>query len=106
MAADPVFRDHVIELLASLEDVNSRSMFGGYGIFSAGDMFALISGTALFLKVDDSNRAVYEAASSNQYGSMPYFHVPTEVLEDQDKLLDWAQTSISVARAAPKKKRK
>lgn len=106
MAADPAFRDHVIEMLGPLEGVSSRSMFGGYGIFAEGDMFALISGSALFLKVDDSNRAAYEEAGSEQYRPMPYYGVPAEVLEDQEKLIAWAQTSIAIARATPKKKRR
>lgn len=106
MAADSAFRDRVLEMLAPLEAINSRSMFGGYGIFAEGDMFALISGSALFLKVDDANRALYEEAGSKQYGSMPYYRVPAEALEDQAKLLDWARPSIAIAHAAPKKKRR
>lgn len=106
MAADPAFRDHVIEMLAPLNEISSRSMFGGFGIFAEEDMFALISGSALFFKVDDSSRDLYEAAGSSRYGSMPYYRVPSEVLEDQDKLRSWAQTSIALARATPKKKRR
>ena len=105
MAADPGFRDHVVEMLAPLEAINSRSMFGGYGIFAEGDMFALISGATLFFKVDDANRARYEEAGSKQYGPMPYYRVPAAVLEDQARLLDWARESIAIARVTPKKKK-
>src|SRR3972149_12327094 len=62
MAADPDFRDQVLDLLAPIGEISCRSMFGGYGVFAEGDMFALIAGSALFFKVDDSNRAVYEEA--------------------------------------------
>ncbi len=106
MAADPAFRDEVVGLLAPIGDISSRSMFGGYGIFAGGDMFALISGSALFFKVDDSNRSVYEEVGSKPYGSMPYYHVPADILGDPDKLAGWARTSIAVARAAPRKKRR
>ncbi len=106
MAADPAFRDHVIEMLAPLNEISSRSMFGGFGIFAEEDMFALISGSALFFKVDGSTRDSYEAAGSSRYGSMPYYRVPNDVLEDQDKLRRWAQISIAVARDTPKKKRR
>jgi DNA transformation protein len=80
-------------------------MFGGYGIFAQGYMFALIAGSALFFKVDDSNRQRYEAVDSKPYRTMPYYHVPAEVLEDHAELLDWARASIAVAHSAPKKKR-
>ena len=88
MPADAGFRDFVLEKLSSLDGITSRSMFGGYGIFAAGDMFAPISGAALFLKVDDTNRSLYEAAGSKRYGAMPYYLVPDKVFEDDTKLLE------------------
>lgn len=106
MAADAEFAKEVMQLLAPLGDISSRAMFGGFGIFSGGDMFALISGSALFFKVDDSNRAVYAEAGSAQYKPMPYYRVPPEVLSDRPTLHDWARASIAVAEAAPKKKRR
>ncbi len=106
MAADPELAKKVMQLLAPLGDIGSRAMFGGFGIFSGADMFALISGSALFFKVDDSNRATYVDAGSAQYKPMPYYRVPPEVLQDSAKLHDWARASIAVAQAAPKKKRR
>ena len=106
MAADADFTKEVMQLLGPLEDVSSRAMFGGYGIFSGGDMFALISGAALFFKVDDSNKASYLEAGSKQYSPMPYYRVPPDVLRDREKLHEWARASIAVARTAPKKKRR
>ncbi len=105
MAADEELFNHVMGLLAPLGDVNSRAMFGGYGIFHDDDMFALISGSALFHKVDDSNRADYEKAGSKQYKPMPYYQVPAGVVEDPTTLRTWAQTSIAIAHATAKKKR-
>lgn len=106
MTADAGFRDHVMDILAPLGSISSRSMFGGYGIFAESDMFALISGSEVFFKVDASNIVAYEEAGSKKYGPMPYYRVPTEVLENSAKLLDWARTSISIARSAAKKKRR
>jgi len=94
-----------MEMLVPLEGISSRSMFGGYGIFAGGNMFALVSGSALFFKVDDSNQARYDEAGSTPYGRMPYYRVPADVLEDHPRFLDWARTSIAVAQATPKKKR-
>ena len=105
MVADAQFRDNVLESLAVVGGITCRSMFGGYGIFADADMFALISGSALFFKADDSNRSRYEDAGSARYGSMPYYRVPAKVLEDRDELVDWARTSIAIARSTPKKKR-
>ncbi len=105
MGVEKSYLDHVTELLAPLGEVSSRAMFGGYGIFHEGDMFALISGSTLYFKVNDSNRAVYEAAGSKQFKPMPYYEVPAEVLEDETALHDWAHASIAVGHATAKKKR-
>ena len=107
MVPDKSYLAHVMELLAPVGGVSSKSMFGGYGLFHEGDMFALISGTGLFFKVDDSNRAAYEQAGSKPYKPMPYYQVPAEVLEHTDRLLDWARLSMTVAHSsAGKNKRK
>jgi DNA transformation protein len=106
MTADAKFLDYVMELLVPLGEVKSRAMFGGYGIFHEGDMFALISGSRLFFKVDDSNRAAYETAGSRRFHPMPYYEVPADVMEDSEKLTDWAGTAISVGHATAKKKRR
>ncbi len=106
MHADAGSRDKVMDLLAPLGPVRYRSMFGGFGIFFEGSMFALISGTGLFFKVDDSNRAAYSEVGRKQYGRMPYHQIPANVLHDEAKLLQWADASIAVARTAPKKKQR
>jgi TfoX/Sxy family transcriptional regulator of competence genes len=47
---------------------------------------------------------MYEAAGSKRYGTMPYYLAPDEVLEDDTKLLEWAERSVAIAHAAAKKK--
>lgn len=105
MAGDKHLLTKVMAELSGLGEISSRGMFGGYGIFHEGDMFALISGTGLFFKVDDSNRGAYNSAGSKQCKPVPYYQVPPNVLEDCATLLKWAQTSIDIAHATAKKKR-
>ncbi len=62
--ADNTYINHVMELPAPVGDIVSRAMFGGYGISHEGDMFALISGSTLYFKVNESNLAAYEKAGS------------------------------------------
>ncbi len=107
MQADVGYHDYIMEVLAPIGDVTGRAMFGGYGIFHQGDMFAIIAGSTLYFKVNDTNRADYEAVGSKQFPhSMPYWEVPAEVIEDTAKLHKWARTSIVIGHATAKKKRR
>ena len=82
MPVDRDYLDYVMELFAAFDGVSSRAMFGGYGIFHTDRMFALIAGSRLYFKVDDSNRESFENAGSPQFKPMPYYEVPADVLED------------------------
>ena len=78
-------------------------MFGGYGIFEDGDMFGLMSGSALFFKVGDANRAAFEAIGTEQFNRMPYFRVPDRVMDDAGLLQEWTHAAIEVGHATAKK---
>jgi len=105
MPGDANFLYHVMELLEPIGDIASRAMFGGYGIFHRGDMFALISGSTLYFKVDKTNLSRYEEACMSQFKPMPYYEVPTEVIEDSDLIWEWADISIAIGHATAKKKK-
>ncbi len=91
----------LVEKLATLGNVTSRKMFGGYGIFESGSMFGLVtSGGVAHLKVDDSNRAKFEKAGAEQFGRMPYFAIPPNVLKNTRSLRAWASASLVIAKSA------
>ena len=105
MAADKDFLNHVMDLLDPLYGISNRAMFGCFGIFHEGDMFALITNSGLHFKVNETNLTAYQEAGSKQFKSMPYYEVPADVLEDRIKLLEWANISIAIGHATAKKKR-
>ena len=87
--------------LSRLGDISIRKMFGGYGVFETGTMFALVdSQGGIFFKVDSTNLERYEEAGSTKHGRMPYYRVPDIVLDDEPALEEWAQSSIMVSRNA------
>ncbi len=106
MAPNKAYLDQVMTCLAPLGIVSNKPMFGGYGLFHEGHMFALISGNDLFFKVDNSNRSLYEQKGCKQYKPMPYYQVPAEVFQDTTKLLDWARLSVSIAHASTSSKKR
>lgn len=107
------FRAFVLEQLARVKTVRARAMFGGVGLYAGDVFFGLIAADTLYLKVDDSNRGLYEAAGMRPFKpyadramTMPYYQVPASVLEDGDTLAEWARTSVRVADRARARKPK
>jgi DNA transformation protein len=101
------YLDYVMEKLNPLGQIKSRAMFGGYGIFHEGVMFALIADDTLYFKVNESNRDDYRWAGSQPFPhGVSYWEVPAEVLEDDGKLHEWAESSIAIAHDLARKKRR
>ncbi len=92
-----------VEALSSVGQVTSRAMFGGFGIFESGTMFALINSEGrLFFRVGTHTRERYENAGSRQHKPMPYFEVPVDVLDDDVNMIEWAREAAQAAHAAKK----
>lgn len=107
MKVSPEYLNFVLEKLSPIGDIKSRAMFGGYGISYEGLMFALISEDVLYFKVNESNRDMYERARSKPFlHGISYWEVPTEVVEENTKLHEWANISIGIAQKVAKKRRK
>jgi DNA transformation protein and related proteins len=108
MAVRNDYLQYVLEQLSGLGRVTSRRMFGAAGLYCDGHFFGLISNDILYFKVDDSNRAAYEARGMDRfrpypdkpYLSMTYYEVPADALEDGEELVTWARRSVAAAAAA------
>lgn len=89
-----------VDRLRPLGDIHSKKMFGGYGVFEAGKMFALVNSQgAIFLKAaGDADREKFVQAGSQQHGRMPYFEIPEAVLSDDDQLAEWAAEAIRLSK--------
>jgi DNA transformation protein and related proteins len=106
------FKQFVLDQLENLDDLEPRTMFGCYGLYSRGIFFAILAGDVLYLKVDDESRREYERAGAAQFrpfanrpASRNYYAVPVSVLEDAADVTRWARRAIRVAERRPKKRR-
>lgn len=104
--ASESFQDDVVARLDSIGGISSRKMFGGFGIFHDGAMFAIISKQKLFFKADESTLDAYKKARAKQHRPMPYYQVPATVMAKKASLQKWAKDAIGVAHAAKSKKTK
>jgi DNA transformation protein len=109
MSSDPEFVTFALDLLSPLGPVRARAMFGGYGLYARGVMFALLDADELFLKTDDACRARFVDAGCRRwtYGRMQstsYFRPPDDAHEDPEAMLPWARLALDAAlRAAAAK---
>lgn len=81
MASNPEFVQYIADQLADAGDITYRKMFGEYGIYCDGKIFALVCDNQLFVKITEVGRQMapnLETAPPYQ-GSKPYF-----VMEDID----------------------
>jgi DNA transformation protein len=98
------FRQFVLDQLEPVGGVVPRSMFGGVGLYRDDVFFGIVAGDVLYLKVDDGNRADYEAAGARPFmpypkrsATMRYYAVPVGVLENPDELSAWARKALAAA---------
>ena len=111
MPVSAEFREWALEQLGRVEPVTARAMFGAVGIYSGGLFFALIDDDIVYLKVDDTNRADFEAAGMGPFRPfgddsqvMQYYELPAELLEEPDRLRPWMHKALEVARRKRRKR--
>jgi len=110
--ASKVFCESVLQHLNQVAPVTARAMFGGYGLYTNGVMFALIAYDTLYFKVDSSNRAEYLAMGMQPFTyegkskpvTMPYYELPEAIWNDAARLIDWIEKSSAIARSKKSKK--
>lgn len=105
MAKTDPFCDHLVDVLRPLGLVTYRFMFGGYGMYADGVLFAIVDDGVFMLKADAESKAPFVERGIGPFQpdprgkmTMPYFKVPDELLDDQDELLAWARIAVEAAR--------
>ena len=113
MPVSSEFRDYVLEQLEGFQPVTARPMFGGYGLYAGGVMFAALDDDEMFLRTAEAAREDFAAAGSRPFAPIPgakpmlgYWLVPGDVLEDRMVLPRWAERARLAAQAAKKTARR
>lgn len=102
MPCKQTFVAHALDLLQLLGPVQSRSMFGGHGLYLRGLMFGLLDDDELFLKTDEATKPrfleegcamwVYPGAADTSY-----YRPPDDAHEDAEAMLPWGQLAVEAA---------
>ena len=104
MVKEDSFKEFVLDQLRALGELDCRAMFGGYGLYQGRLMFGIIYQGRLYFKTDAASRSAYLEQGMEPFRPNPrqtlksYYEVPVDVVEDQDRLLVWAETSLASRR--------
>jgi DNA transformation protein len=107
-ARQDAFVTHVLDQLDAVGPVSARAMFGGFGLYLRGVMFALIAEETLYFKTDAVNRAAFEEAgmgpfvfeSKGRTVATSYHQAPPDTLEDAESLAELARDAYAAAQRA------
>jgi len=105
------FVSFVLDQLRSVPDLLCRRMFSGHGLYSSRTFFGIISHGRFYLKTDDRSRPRYIDCGMTPFTPRPqqvlksYYEVPVDVLENHERLTEWAGDAIRCQPAAKQKKK-
>jgi TfoX/Sxy family transcriptional regulator of competence genes len=108
MATDKAFVDFVLDQIDNAGEITAKKMFGEYGVFSNGKIFALICDNKLFIKPTESGRAfIQDVVEAPPYkGAKPSFLIEDKI-EDREWLSELIRISLKeLPEPKPKKKKK
>lgn len=98
---DDSFKDFVLDQLQELQDIEARRMFGGFGLYQEETFFGIAHKGRLYFKIDDSIVGEYRKRNMKPFRPnarqtlKTYYQVPAEILEDVDRLCEWAKKAVS-----------
>lgn len=105
MASDQNFLDFVLAQINKAGEITTKNMFGEYGIYSDGKLFALVCDNKLFVKPTNAGRKYID----NVIEASPYEGAkPSFLIEDKIENSDWLSEliRITVKELPPPKKKK
>ncbi len=107
------FKNFVLDQLRGLGPVEAKRMFGGFGLYHRELFFAIIADDRLYFKTSEKTVSEYlewgmrPFQTSSRQTLKNYYEVPADVLEDDERLAEWAQNAVEVAvQSGGKKQRK
>lgn len=101
--------EQAAELFKDVPDYSHRAMFGGYGLYSGGRIFALLDEGVAYLKGDAQSIPLYENSGGEQFSymskngpmTMKYWRFAND-----DQLLEHLQDALDTVERSPAPKPK
>ena len=86
MASNPDFVQYIVDQCGGAGNIEARKIFGDYGIYCNGKIFALVSDNGFYVKPTEAGRKLLrtEDLRPPYEGAKPYFYI--EDVDDRDYL--------------------
>ncbi len=99
------FVAYLHEVFAPFGIIQTKRMFGGFGIYHQGLMFGLVADDVLYLKADATSSPAFEQLGLSQFEfdrhgkmiKMSYYQAPEEIFEDFEQATIWAKRGYEAA---------
>lgn len=99
------FITYLHEVFAAFGSIQTRRMFGGFGIYHQRLMFALVINDTLYLKADHLSSPAFQQHGLTPFEydrqgktiKMSYYQAPEEVFEDAELAAVWAKRAFEAA---------
>jgi len=94
------FKEYILDQLRLLDGVESKQMFGGFGLYCNGLFFGIIAEGGVYFKSNADTVEAYKDKGMKPFKPSAkqtlknYYEVPPEILEDEQQLADWAAKSL------------
>ena len=95
------FKEYILDQLRLLDGVESKQMFGGFGLYCSGIFFGIIDDdVGVYFKTNVATVDAYKDKGmetfkpSTKQTLKKYYEVPPEILEDEQQLTDWDLKSL------------
>lgn len=104
-SAKQAFAAYVVDLMRPFAHVVARPMFGGFGIYLDGLMFALIADERLYFKADALSAPDFVRLGLGPFtyefkgkvGSLKYYEAPPEAYDEPQHMATWAKRGYECA---------
>ena len=108
MASDKSFLEFLVDQIENAGQITYRMMFGEYGVFSDGKIFALVCDNKLFIKPTEAGRAfINEPVLAPAYPGAKMSFLIEEKLEDRDWISELVRLTLKeLPEPKPKKSKK
>ena len=109
MAVSESFKVFMMDQLSGVEELIIKKMFGGCGLYGNGFFFGILDDDRVYFKTNEVTRKKYQKMKMKAFQVSEkqilknYFEVPTDVIEDSEKMKAWALEAILVSQEGPKK---